>query len=282
VFAVFPIEGVEGFERLALELTGVRLAPGARSRTADALARLMEELGVVDTEEMLAACAAHAEGAALVRRLVGELTVKETYLFRDPCQFDALRDIVLPECLASCRSANRPLRVWSAGCATGEEAYSVAMLMAESAEGTRGVVLGTDISDAAIDSARTGVMNAMRLATDAGRYRPTVARWTRAYPGGFRLADEPRALLRFTTHSLLRDPVPSGQDLIMCRNVMVYMRPDDQRVLIGRLHSALRPGGYLMLGEAELLHVMDHEFERVPHAGAVFYRRPLDRGEPRA
>jgi chemotaxis protein methyltransferase CheR len=204
---------------------------------------------------------------------VGDLTTKETYLFRDPKQLDCLNDALLPDLVAQARSEGRKLRIWSAGCSTGEEGYSVAMMLAEMGA-TDATVIATDLSEAAIARARQGDATDMRLAPDARRWAPVVKRWIQDSESGPVIADEVRALVRFTVHNAVRDEPPAGQDLILCRNVMIYLPPAEQRALVGRLWDALRPDGLLLLGEAELLHVMPHSFEHMPCERAIIYRRP--------
>ena len=261
------------FERLALEATGVRLSSVARERVAGALTRLMTERSEADADRMLDQLRQPGSGTALTARLVGDLTTKETYLFRDPRQFDCLADSLIPELLGHARSAGRKLRIWCAGCATGEEAYSLAMLLAE-AKIEDAVVLATDLSEAAVATARRGSATDMRLAPDAGRWAPVVQRWIRDSDSGPVVAPEVRALVRFATHNAVRDEPPMGQDLIMCRNVMIYLPPEGQRTLVDRLWDALLPDGLLLLGEAELLHVMKHGFQHVPCDRAIIYRKP--------
>jgi chemotaxis protein methyltransferase CheR len=261
------------FERLALEATGVRLSSGARNRVPDALTRAMDAQRVTDPDRLLARLREPGVGLQLTSHIVGELTTKETYLFRDPHQFDCLADTLLPQLRASLEPIGPTLRVWSAGCATGEEAYSIAMLLANAGI-TQAVVLGTDLSDEAIERARTGVATEMRLAPDAQRYAPLVRRCIRDSDAGPIIAENVRLMVRFAVHNILRDPVPAGQHLILCRNVMIYMPAAEQRMLVGALWRALAPGGLLLLGEAELLHVMKHDFERAPCESAIIYRRP--------
>jgi chemotaxis protein methyltransferase CheR len=270
-----PAVCVDELERLALEVTGVRFASPARGRAADAFARLMDERGEDDCERMLRALTQDESGVPLIERIVGEATTKETYLFRDPAQFDALRDEILPEAAEAARRRGGTLRVWSAGCATGEEAYSVAMLLAEMPD-VPSVVLATDLSDTAIGRARARTHPGMRLAIDAERYRPLVERWTSVTPDGLMFADEVRSRIRFTTHNLIRDRIPVGQHVVLCRNVMIYLPPKTQRDLVQGLHDALLPGGCLLLGEAELLHLLEHRFELLPIETAIIYRKPAD------
>lgn len=268
---------VEELERLALEVTGVRFASSALDRAQVAFARIMHERGVEGSAEMLDALVDTHHRVPLIESIVGEATTKETYLFRDPAQFEALRDKILPQAARAARQHGGVVRIWSAGCATGEEAYSVAMLLAETPD-IESTVLATDLSHAAIRLARSRVHSGMRLAPDATRFQPLVDRWTSLTPEGLAFAEAVRSRIRFTTHNLVRDRAVTGQHVVLCRNVMIYLPPAAQHDLLDILWDSLVPGGRLLLGDAELLHVHKHRFERLPIQDAVIYGKPLDPG----
>lgn len=188
----------------------------------------------------------------LVDRLIDEVTVQETAFLRDRGQLDRIP-------WSGLRRGPGPVRAWSAGCATGEEAFSLALLAAEAlAPGRPGApppadVLGTDVSAAAIAAACAGryAERAVRN-LDAARRR----RWLQAQPGGtYLVAGQLRSLVRFRRHNLARDPFPppgeAGFDLIVCRNVLIYFRRSLAERVTRRLELALRPGGTLVLGAAD-------------------------------
>lgn len=265
-------EHIIRLEQLALEVTGVPLSARYREQTREAFEQLTLQEGQPDPDRLLETLAG-ADGVPILQGLVGRLTTKETYLFRDPDQFDILQQVVVPRRASVAAKQGRKLRIWCAGCATGEEPYSVAMLLAESPD-VEAVILGTDISPDAISMAMRGLATGMRLAPDATRYAALVKRWTDCGPDGSRFAGEVRSIVHFATHNVVRDTPPSGQDIVMCRNVMIYLSDEERIRLLRSVWRALLPGGLLLLGEAELLHMMKHRFERLPTTKAIVYTKP--------
>ncbi len=230
-------------------------------------------------------------GAAERQRLLDGVTVQETHFFRNAPQMEALRRRVLPDLLrraASQPAKGRPLTVWSAGCSTGEEPYSLAMLLLELAPAVaeRGGVriVATDVSARALQVARR--------ATYAGRtleLAPAEARsaWFEPSAGGSLAVAEPvRRLVDLQLHNLVTDPVPFAPgevDLVVCRNVTIYFDRPTTRALVGRFHGVLAEGGYLLLGHSETLWQVSDDFALVPVGDAFVYRRSHDArpGAPR-
>jgi chemotaxis protein methyltransferase CheR len=200
--------------------------------------------------------------------LLDEVTIQETHFFRNPPQVRALRTHVVPELLRAAAGGTRRLRVWSAGCSTGEEPYTIAMVLRELLPPTDGwdvQVLATDVSTRALEAARAGVYGAraVQLATPEERFRF----FELLDDGRYRVRPEVRSLVSFRHHNLATEPppLPAGEalDLVLCRNVTIYFSRDTTRTLVRRLHGALRDGGYLLLGHAETLWRVSDEFRLV-------------------
>jgi two-component system, chemotaxis family, CheB/CheR fusion protein len=185
--------------------------------------------------------------------LCGDILIRVTAFFRDPEVFDALDGHVLPQILEN-RAGDRPVRVWVAGCATGEEPYSLAMLLLEAA-GRFGVnvpiqIFGTDVSGASIDRARLGLYPE----TIAETISPErLRRFFTETPDGYRVNKQVRDCCVFARQNLVRDPPFSKLDLISCRNVLIYLGPVLQRKAMGIFHYALLPDGHLVLGRSETI-----------------------------
>jgi chemotaxis protein methyltransferase CheR len=187
-------------------------------------------------------------------RLVDALTINVTKLFRDPGAFEAAARLVVPPLWA----ASAPeLRVWSAGCASGEEAYSLAALFHAYAE-TRGEtarlgrvrVLGTDIDRASLVAAEAGRYGEAAFADTPPALRARY--FSPGYPAA--VVDELREIVRFERRDLLLDPPPPGpHHLVVCRNVLIYFDRASQERLFAQFRDALAPGGFLMLGKVETL-----------------------------
>ena len=180
----------------------------------------------------------------------------ETYFFRDHGQMDLLHSRILPE-LIERRRDTRTLRLWSAGCASGEEAYSLAMLLdmvLPEQEGWDIFILGTDIDQAALTTARQGAYRkwSFRLVQPSLQQR-----FFRPNAGGWGLDERIRRMVTFNAVNLVGEPIPGGNmqdmDLILCRNVFIYFDAATVAAIANKLSAALRDGGYLMTGHTELI-----------------------------
>ncbi|BDG70466.1 chemotaxis protein CheB [Roseomonas fluvialis] len=204
--------------------------------------------------------------------LAKDLHIHVTSFFRDPKAFEALAETVLPD-LVRDRQPDQPLRIWIAGCSTGEEVYSLAMLLLEqiSAAGAhaRLQVFASDIDADAIATAREGIYPAS-IADAVSPER--LARFFTKEDRGYRVVPELRGMVVFAVQDILADPPFSRLDLVSCRNVLIYLGLEAQARIIGLFHFALRPGGVLMLGSAETVGSADDSF--TPVAGSErIYRR---------
>ena len=209
-------------------------------------------------------------------RLVNSLLIKVTEFFRDPKVFDYLRDSVLPELIAQARAEQRELRIWSAGCATGEEAYSLAIAVLEAmgtdADSPEVRIFATDIDRAAIAFARRGAYPAAALKHVPAGIRDRY--FTEAEGGGYEVVKRLRGLMVFGEHDLgARAPFPRI-DLLLCRNVLIYFSAPLQRIALETFASSLRPGGRLVLGGSESIMTLPEPFEEERPRLRVFARRP--------
>lgn len=199
--------------------------------------------------------------------LVAELTIGETYFCRDIDQFTALREQIVPDLVAR-HGAGHAIRTWSAGCASGEEAYSLAILFLE--EKRPSDILATDISPRALAKAHEASYGEWALRGAPAAFRD---RWFRRDGDRYVLIDEVRTRVRFATLNLACDPYPSHLDLILCRNVLIYLDAETTREVGLRLMRALAPGGWLLLGASDPMPACIDGVERVTLAAGVAYRR---------
>jgi len=223
------------------------------------------------------------------RKLINLVTVTETSFFRDPSQFRLLRQHIVPTLLAGHSGRQtRTIRIWSAGCSSGEEAYSIALMLSDmgllspSAAWTFEIV-GTDVNTEVLETARRGVYSARALRNVEG---DLLRRHFRPDAGHFSLDDDIKRAVRFEyanlTHVPLPRPLGTGQDIVFCKNVTIYFQVEMTRRLVGQLHSALADGGFLLLGHSESLWQMDQGFALVEHEGAFCYRKASPRVEAAA
>jgi chemotaxis protein methyltransferase CheR len=207
--------------------------------------------------------------------LVNELTVGETYFFREKAQFDYIRAEVLPD-LRRRREGSVPIRAWSAGCASGEEAYSLAILFEEEGFGNQTYLLGTDIAGAALTKARRGRYNSWSL---RGEGAAGAERHLQRHGAEVIVPEIFRRRVRFEFLNLAQDGYPSAtsgvweMDLILCRNVLIYVDRDTIRGVARRLYETLAPGGWLFTASSDPPLTCEAPFEAVTTPAGVFYRR---------
>ena len=194
------------------------------------------------------------------------MTINVSELFRNPERFEELERVHIPALAAA---SPRGLKAWSAACSYGAEPYSLAILLREAQPTGRHEVRASDIDRNILARAREGIFSRADLRNVTP---PRRARWfADADDGGAQVVDELRRTVRFTQMDLRKDRYPAGQDLILCRNVVIYFTEDAKRLIYSRLHAALRPGGILMVGSTES--IADAEKTGWEKAGTFFYRR---------
>jgi chemotaxis protein methyltransferase CheR len=220
-------------------------------------------------------------GGAELDRLIELLTIGETYFFRHREMFDALRDIALPEILARNQSTQR-LRIWSAGCSIGAEAYSVSILLRRE---LRHLLRGWDVSILGTDINRQFLAQAAQARYEDWAFRGTSPELRQECferdGNAWRIDPRFKEGVAFQYHNLARDPFPSTAhnlldfDLIMCRNVLIYFDRHIVQNFIYQMEGCLAPGGWLGMGHAEYCHQFDSHLETVIFPGASLYRRSL-------
>ncbi|GDY12944.1 chemotaxis protein CheR [Planctomycetota bacterium] len=204
-----------------------------------------------------------------LQTLFRDVLIGVTSFFRDPESFTVLDQQVIPKLLEHRPAA---LRIWSAGCSTGEEAYSLAILIEEHLQALRWpcqvTVFATDLDPQAIADARTGLYPAS-IAADVTPQR--LARWFTAESAGYRINRTIRDRLVFSEHDLIKDPPFTRLDLLCCRNLLIYLDGEMQRKLLPLFHNAVKPGGWLFLGPSESISDFTHLFQ-VEDRAARLYR----------
>ena len=263
------------------EQTGIDFAAYKRATILRRLQRRMAAIGVQTLSEYGRYLDRHRDEAG---QLAATFLIKVTEFFRDPDLFDALREQVLPQLIADARQRG-DLRIWSAGCATGEEAYSLAMLLADLlGDGLDQLpvrIFATDIAADALDLARRGIYPAAAL---EGMAPDIIERHFTHVDGVYQVHRRVRELIIFGEHDLgYRAPFPRI-DLVLCRNVLIYFTADLQRRALQRFAFALRPGGVLVLGKAETVSPLP-EFFALEQPRLKLFRRigssaPIPEAEP--
>ena len=238
--------------------------------------RRMQVLQMTSVDAYVERLQTHGEE---VIALFKELLINVTCFFRDPDAFDALKTEVIAKCLRQVKPEQK-FRVWVAGCSTGEEVYTIAMLILESQlfSGWDVRVFGSDVSRRALKQARAAEYGASSFRVlDEARAR----RWFEPAGEKRRVRDEARALCRFGQVNLVdldATAVLGEFDVAFCRNVLIYFDAASRRKVIATLERKLQPGGYLLLGHSESLAGLSAGFELVHLPGDMVYRRPASHG----
>jgi len=210
--------------------------------------------------------------------LAKDLLINVTSFFRDPAVFELLAEKIVPDMVRG-QAPNHPLRIWIAGCSTGEETYSLAMLFREQITAAqRDVklqVFASDVDPDAVATAREGFYPAT---IEAEVSPERLARFFSKEDHGYRVVPELRAAVVFTVQDVLADPPFSRLDLVSCRNLLIYLLPDAQAKVISLFHFALREGGILLLGSSETAGDIDGRFDVVSKAERLY--RHIGRSRP--
>jgi chemotaxis protein methyltransferase CheR len=258
--AVLPAPDLTRLEAVLRGATGLWFPPGLRRSARALVERVAAELGEEPAELVERAAAGDRRAIALVAE---QARVGETWFFRQPEQFEAVAELLGRD------GRPGPLLHWSAGCASGEEAYSLAISLAELGR-TQDRVLGTDLSDRALAHARSGVYGA----SSVRGVRPDLEARHLGAAAPVRVAPAIRARVGFQQHNLVHDEAPWSCDVVFCRNVLTYFQPAASRAVLERLYRALRPGGMLVLGSVELPLAASLDAEWIDLRGATILRRP--------
>jgi chemotaxis protein methyltransferase CheR len=247
---------------------------------ADACARRMKEIGVATPRDYWDQLTARASREGELRNLLNEVTIGETCLFRSQPQLDALRKVILPEFIGEkMKQVVKRLRLWSAGCSTGEEAYTLAMNLIEESEGLlkgwQVEIVATDLNDRSVETAKAGIYGDYAL-------RNTTEYFKRKYfvpADGKKLQVRPevKKLVNFSRLNLKDDSkmlFMKGMDVIFCCNVLIYFDGPSKSRVVEHFFSNLNFGGYFFLGTSESLLRLNDQFHLVHFPGTIGYWKP--------
>lgn len=254
--------------------TGQHLTESRRWRVESALAGLFQEHGISNLDQLACMLGSPRQRFAdddLASQVVEALLNNETYFFRDKPTFDQIPKAILPE-IAARRALTKRLSIWCAGCSTGQEVHSLAMMFDDQKDRWRGWtidILGTDVSHDAVRTAQSGLYNQFEVQRGLGI--ADILRHFDETSGGWKIQSRIREMVRFQQHNLLTSP-PARQnfDLILCRNVLLYFDTPTRETAFRRLSSVLAPDGYLMLGAGETVVGHSQDFVRSAERTSLF------------
>ncbi len=271
VTEVFNYElGRKHFETISgmlYRVCGIKLGAGKEGLVKSRLMKRLRHLGHDDFDTYIDFVQSQS-GAQELAKMVDALTTNKTSFFREQAHFDYLKDKILPQ-------TRERLRIWSAGCSSGEEPYSIGILLRQEFSGLERVdvkILATDISERMLTRAKEGIYPQESVEDIP---QPIVQQYfTKVHVGSgtsYRVSDQVRSLIRFAPLNLMEPwPMQGPFDVVFCRNVMIYFDKPARQELVNRFYSLLRPGGHLFVGHSESLTGSQHRFNYVQPA--VYFR----------
>ncbi|MGQ9831600.1 MAG: CheR family methyltransferase [Thermochromatium sp.] len=262
------------FARFLSESCGLVLGENRQYLVASRLSRLLDEFGYDKVEDLLQALR-QSSNPALKSRVIDAMTTNETSWFRDGYPFEILRHVLLPELEAR----KKPIRIWSAACSSGQEPYSIAIVVAEweasfPPKVSPVSILATDVSESVLAEARAGLYDGLSIVR--GLTPEQRQRYFDKVENGHRIKPDIQRRVRFQKLNLLDSYAALGKfDIIFCRNVLIYFSPETKRRVFDALARQMDPGGYLFLGASESASSYTDAFEivRTPQ-GSLLRRRP--------
>jgi len=247
------------FQSLVYKESGIFLNVSKKSLIVGRLAKRLRELGLKRFEDYYHKI--QESGPDEVQILLNLISTNETHFFREPRHFDLLWQVIFPEWKAAGETAVRPkkIRVWSAACSTGEEPYSLAMILLDYfpfASGWEIEIVATDISTQVLDQARQGIWALEKKKEIPEKYlKAFMLKGSGSQEGKIKADPEIRSLIHFSWMNLNENnyPIVGSFDMVFCRNVLIYFDQESKTAVTGRMLDRLSPGGYLFLGHAESL-----------------------------
>ncbi|MBN1257134.1 MAG: protein-glutamate O-methyltransferase CheR [Planctomycetes bacterium] len=266
----------ERFRQLIYQHSRINLTDKKKALMRARFGKVMREHNLTSFAEYYDYIINDKTGRAILE-MTNAISTNLTSFFREKQHFDYLCQVYLPPLVKKYRTAHRNrIRAWSAGCSTGEEPYTLAMIMRENIPDPLGwdlKILATDIDSAVLDKAKEGLYSpkAVENVPAAWKQKYLTREGTRQEPQ-FRVSEKLKQLIAFRRLNLMTRPYPFNGpfDLIFCRNVMIYFDRDTQSELVNRFYQLLQPGGVLMIGHSESLTRLDHQFH---YEQPTIYRR---------
>jgi chemotaxis protein methyltransferase CheR len=253
------------FCKLILDRTGLVLGADKTYLIESRLTPVMRKHNLPSIEG-LATSLRQGKDAALLRDFTDALMTNESFFFRDTKPFDQFRDVVLPRLLTA-RASSKRIRIWSAACSTGQEPYSLAMILKEHAAKLAGWhidIIGTDISHEVLQRAEAGVYTQFEV--QRGLPIQLLVKYFKQDGDRWQIAPEIRSMVQYRSFNLLEDPAALGSfDVVFCRNVLIYFDQKAKTAILGRISQRLPADGFLYLGGAETVLGISDRFE--PMAG---------------
>jgi chemotaxis protein methyltransferase CheR len=260
------------------QLSGIHLDRSKAYLLETRLASMLEEEGCTSFAQLYEK-ARHFRGEALRQKIIDRISTNETFFFRDKRPFELLQHKIIPDLIDARRAASSgvfptPIRIWSAACSTGQEIYSIAIVLKELLKDLKGYrirLLGTDLSDTAIACASRGEYNQFEI--KRGLPEDKLEKYFTFNGNAWKISDEIRAMVTFNKVNLMTPFDGLGSfDIIFCRNVGIYFNMPDRKKLFGNISRVIEKDGYLIIGATESLMNVDPRYEPRRYLRSVFYQ----------
>lgn len=256
--------------------SGICLGPSKQYLVSSRLRRLMAENEIKDLRDLVAKVQQLGQ-TKLKTEVIDAMTTNETLWFRDTHPFRILEEIILPDLLT--RKPARPLRIWSAACSTGQEPYSVSMVINDYKEKNRIIgaggerIVATDISPSALEQAKSGEYATLAIGRglDAAKLKK---HFDETSSGRFKVKSKIAQGIEFRALNLQDSFTLLGKfDIVFCRNVLIYFTADFKRDILTRIHATLNPGGYLLVGASEAVNGLSDLYQMVHCRPGIIYKK---------
>jgi len=266
------------FTRYILEISGIKLDTGKEYLVETRMGPILDDIGCTTFSELYYKCRSDTTGA-MEKRIIDAISTNETYFFRDIAPFELLQHKIIPDLIDKRKALSKPntpiqIRIWSAAASTGQEVYSITILLKElylHPDKYQVTLIGTDISDQAVTKASYGRYNKFEISRGLSATR--IRQYFNPDGDGWKIKDELRAMASFRKINLLKSFVGFGKfDIILCRNVAIYFTPEERRRLYNKIAGALAPDGYLLIGATESLTNESPLFAPHKYLKSVFYQ----------
>jgi chemotaxis protein methyltransferase CheR len=267
VFTTISDQEFGNFQRFIFQAAGITLTSAKKALVCGRLSKRLQARKVNSYAEYFKLLASGNEPME-VQTAIDLLTTNETYFFREPKHFDLLRAQA-----QAARGSSKPFRVWSAACSSGEEVYSIAMVLADALDPYPWELIGSDLSTRVLERARSGHYPTTRTDHIPPAYlRRFCLKGTGAQDGTLLIEKALRTRAKFMQVNLNASLPQLGQfDIVFLRNVMIYFNNETKKQVVGRILGALKPGGYLLIGHSESLNDVTQD---VLHVAPSVYRKP--------
>ncbi len=271
-------DDIKSISKYILDISGINLDESKAYLVETRLSGLIKEYGCSSYRELCGIAKADPKNI-VENEIINAISTNETLFFRDKGPFEVLQHKILPDLIdrRTERSSGNfpvPIRIWSAACSTGQELYSIAMVLKELLPDLKKYnvkLLGTDISDSAIGQASHGTYNKFEI--ERGLSKEMIEKYFIPNGGNWKVSDEIRAMVSFAKQNILKPFKCLGRlDIIFCRNVSIYFNLEDRKKLFENLASVLEPDGYLIIGSTESLTGICPIFEPKRYLRTIYYQ----------